>query len=87
VVERRVQTESENGFYSFKTKTSNDAPTGNWQAEVKVGNATFTKRMKIETVKPNRLKVELGLPKTVLHRKQKVFRLNRHGCMVHRHVR
>jgi uncharacterized protein YfaS (alpha-2-macroglobulin family) len=69
VVDRRVQTESENGFYLFKTKTSADAPTGNWLAEVKVGNATFTKRIKIETVKPNRLKVELGLPKTVLTRK------------------
>ncbi len=69
VVDRRVQTESENGFYLFKTKTSGDAPTGNWQAEVKVGNATFSKRIKIETVKPNRLKVELGLPKTVLTRK------------------
>ena len=69
VVEKRVLTVSENGFYSFKTKTSNDAPTGNWQAEVKVGNATFSKRIKIETVKPNRLKVELGLPKTVLTRK------------------
>lgn len=66
VVDRRVQTENENGFYLFKTKTSGDAPTGNWQAEVKVGNATFSKRIKIETVKPNRLKVELGLPKTVL---------------------
>lgn len=69
VVDRRVQTESENGFYFFKTKTSNDAPTGNWLAEVKVGNATFTKRIKIETVKPNRLKVELGLPKTILTKK------------------
>ena len=71
VIERRVQTESVNGFYSFKTKTAASAPTGNWLAEVKVGNAVFTKRLKIETVKPNRLKVELGLPKTVLTSKTK----------------
>lgn len=69
VVERRVQTESINGFYSFKTLTAADAPTGNWQADVKVGNATFSKRLKVETVKPNRLKVELSLPKTPLTRK------------------
>ena len=66
VVEKRVQTENINGFYSFKIKTESDAPTGNWQAEVKVGNAAFSKRVKIETVKPNRLKVDLKLPENAL---------------------
>jgi alpha-2-macroglobulin len=71
MVERRVLTENVNGFYSIKTKTASDALTGNWLAEVKVGNAIFSKRIKIETVKPNRLKVELGLPKTALTQKTK----------------
>ncbi|QGY42892.1 hypothetical protein GM418_04245 [Maribellus comscasis] len=66
VVEKRVQTENINGFYSFKIKTESDAPTGNWRAEVKVGNATFSKRVKIETVKPNRLKVDLKLPQKAM---------------------
>ena len=66
VVEKRVLTSNQNGFYSIPVKTAPDAPTGNWLAEVKVGNATFSKRVKIESVKPNRLKVELGLPKTTL---------------------
>lgn len=71
VVEKTVRTASLNGFYSFQTKTASDAPTGNWRAEVNVGNATFSKRIKIETVKPNRLKVELGLPKTVITKNTK----------------
>ena len=62
LVEKRVQTNNENGFYSFTTKTENDAPTGNWRAEVQVGNATFSKRIRIESIKPNRLKIELKLP-------------------------
>ncbi|OAQ42266.1 hypothetical protein A5893_03910 [Pedobacter psychrophilus] len=48
-----------NGFYSFHFKTENGAPTGNWLAKVKVGGATFTKSIKIETIMPNRLKINL----------------------------
>lgn len=62
VVEKRVVSSNENGFYSLTTKTERDAPTGNWSAEVQIGNTTFSKRVKIETIKPNRLKIELGLP-------------------------
>ncbi len=66
VVERRVVTNNENGFYLLTTQTKKDAPTGNWRAEVQVGNSIFSKRVKIETIKPNRLKIELGLPKDKL---------------------
>lgn len=52
-------TAGQNGFYYFKTTTSPDAPTGNWTAQAKVGGALFTKTLKIETIKPNRLKAEL----------------------------
>ncbi len=45
--------------YNFNTKTNQDAPTGNWTAKVKVGGAVFTKYLKVETVKPNRLKINL----------------------------
>ncbi|MCL3782673.1 hypothetical protein EMN47_19990 [Prolixibacteraceae bacterium JC049] len=55
----RVLTAGENGFYAVETSTNDDAPTGNWTARVRVGGATFTKRIKIETVKPNRLKINL----------------------------
>ena len=57
--ERVVQTASVDGFYSFPTQTKDTDPTGNWQAKISVGGAEFTKRVKIETVKPNRLKIDL----------------------------
>ncbi len=46
VVEKQVLTESENGFYPLHVQTAADAPTGNWEAKVSVGNATFFKAHK-----------------------------------------
>ena len=54
------------GFYAFQMKTSDDAPTGSWTAKALLGGATFTKNLKIETVMPNRLKVELKFDKQEL---------------------
>ena len=48
-----------NGFYRFTTLTSPDAVTGNWLIGANVGGQSFTKNLKVEMVKPNRLKVEL----------------------------
>jgi len=59
VTNRLVRSNSKNGFYNFATATSADDPTGNWLGRVKVGGTEFTKALKIETVKPNRLKINL----------------------------
>lgn len=59
VVNRLVRSSSINGFYNFATATSSDAPTGNWTGRVKVGGTEFTQPIKIETIKPNRLKINL----------------------------
>jgi uncharacterized protein YfaS (alpha-2-macroglobulin family) len=59
VTNRLVRSSGENGFYSFATATASDAPTGNWTARVKVGGTEFTQPVKIEMVKPNRLKINL----------------------------
>ena len=59
VTNRLVRSGAENGFYKFATSTSPDDPTGNWVGRVKVGGTEFTKPLKIETVKPNRLKIKL----------------------------
>lgn len=59
VANRLVRSSGENGFYNFATATRSDAPTGGWTARVKVGGAEFTQPIKIETVKPNRLKINL----------------------------
>ncbi|MEY4929710.1 MAG: hypothetical protein RI909_434, partial [Bacteroidota bacterium] len=59
VTSRLVRSNSENGFYKFATATSPDAPTGNWTGRVKVGGTEFIQPIKIEMVKPNRLKINL----------------------------
>ncbi len=59
ITNRLVRSNGENGFYRFATATEPDAPTGNWIARVKVGGTSFSQPLKIETVKPNRLKINL----------------------------
>lgn len=59
VTTRLARSSSENGFYKFATATTADAPTGNWLGRVKVGGTEFQQFLKIETVKPNRLKINL----------------------------
>jgi len=53
-----------NGFYPFSLKTAEDAPTGRWEVKVEVGATTFLKSLPVETFEPNRLQVNLRLPKT-----------------------
>ncbi len=48
-------------FYAFELQTAPDAPTGDWNALVTIGGASFSKTLKIETVMPNRLKIDLDL--------------------------
>ncbi|HEY6125573.1 MAG TPA: MG2 domain-containing protein, partial [Steroidobacteraceae bacterium] len=48
-------------FYAFELKTPADAPTGDWNVVALVGGATFGKTLKVETVMPNRLKIDLDL--------------------------
>ncbi len=55
-------TQGVNGFYVFKVPTSVDAPTGLWRAKVKLGNETFIKNLRVETILPNRIKIEMNTP-------------------------
>jgi len=48
-----------NGVYDFRVATKSEGKTGNYQVEVTVGNYSYTKLLKVETVKPNRLKIFL----------------------------
>jgi len=61
--EKRVILDNVNNVYALHTTTSSEDPTGNWRAKVKVGGASFTKNLKIETVKPNRLKINMDFGK------------------------
>lgn len=62
---KMISTQGTNGFYTFDVPTLPGDPTGLWNAYVKVGGTTFHKGLRIETIKPNRLKITLALP-TVL---------------------
>lgn len=46
------------GIYHFPVPTRSDAATGNWRATVTVGGKQFMKTLKVETVKPNRIKLD-----------------------------
>ncbi|MCE3278263.1 MAG: hypothetical protein K0S44_454 [Bacteroidetes bacterium] len=59
VYRKITKTGGTNGFYNFTTTTEKSSPTGNWTARIKVGGAWFTKNIKIETIMPNRLKINL----------------------------
>lgn len=61
--DEQVKTNGLSGLYTFQTQTAADDPTGNWLATVTAGNSKFTKRIKIETIKPNRLKIKLDFEK------------------------
>lgn len=64
---RVVKTSGTNGFYNFTFKTNDDSPTGNWLSKIKIGSVELTKTLKIETIKPNRLKVNLDFGKGMLN--------------------
>ncbi len=66
VVYQTVKKSNELNHYAFVVPTNSDAPTGNWEAMVNVGGARFYKNIKIETIKPNRLKIKNSFQNAVL---------------------
>ncbi|WP_281238081.1 alpha-2-macroglobulin family protein [Flavobacterium praedii] len=66
VTYQTVQKSNDWNHYAFTVPTESDAPTGNWEAMVSVGGAKFYKSIKIETIKPNRLKIKNSFKRAVL---------------------
>jgi len=54
---------SANGMFALDIPTDLNAPTGEWQAIIKSGGNEWNHYLRVETVKPNRLKNTLELPK------------------------
>ena len=71
LVKKMIRTENVNGFYSFLTVTDPEAPTGSWEARCKVGNAIFSKNLRVEMVMPNRLKIKFDFAKPYLAKDEK----------------
>ncbi|MBI3561211.1 MAG: hypothetical protein HY080_05780 [Gammaproteobacteria bacterium] len=59
MLQRLTNSKPVGDFYTFKFRTADKAITGNWTAKALLGGASFTQSIKIETVMPNRLKVDL----------------------------
>lgn len=63
VVERRnVRSAFDGGLYPLTFTTKKKDVTGNWTATVRAGGESYRKQLMIETVKPNRLSIDLELP-------------------------
>jgi hypothetical protein len=58
---RILKSKGLDGFYTFPVVTDKNAPTGNWTATCKVGAVEFTKNVRIETIMPNRLKINVNV--------------------------
>ncbi|MEO8933895.1 MAG: MG2 domain-containing protein [Xanthomarina sp.] len=63
---KNITTEHLNNFYKFTVSTHAEDKTGNYNAIVSVGGAIFHKTLKIETVKPNRLKIKVDFDHEIL---------------------
>ncbi|MCF0167024.1 MAG: alpha-2-macroglobulin, partial [Bacteroidales bacterium] len=55
-----------NGLYVFNIPTAENDPTGTWHSYFKVGGATFHKALPIETIKANRLKINVKFNNEIL---------------------
>ncbi len=65
-VYQSVQKLNELNHYTFVVPTNDDAPTGSWEAVVSIGGARFYKNIKVETIKPNRLKIKNSFNEPIL---------------------
>ncbi|MFT6411557.1 MAG: hypothetical protein ACJA15_002388, partial [Flavobacteriales bacterium] len=63
VIEKITRQLNDDQHLSFAIPTEADAATGNWQARVRIGSSVFNKWLKVETIKPNRLKIGLDFGK------------------------
>ncbi|WP_299223116.1 Ig-like domain-containing alpha-2-macroglobulin family protein [uncultured Psychroserpens sp.] len=66
LIYKNVTSDNVNNFYKFIVPTSTEGKTGNYNAKVSVGGALFYKSLKIETVKPNRLKIKVDFEQEIL---------------------
>ena len=66
LIYKNISTENLNNFYRFIVPTDTEDKTGSYSAKVSVGGASFYKSLRVETVKPNRLKIKIDFENEVL---------------------
>lgn len=57
LVNKKTVKQHLNRVFSTQFVTKKEDKTGNWRLAIKVGGANFSKNVKVETIKPNRLKI------------------------------
>ena len=70
---QKINSQPIHGIYAFPLKTSSDAITGNWRAVIKAGGVEFRKTLKVEAIKPNRLKIRFELGEEILPNQQEAL--------------
>lgn len=61
LVQTLVSNSSSDGIYTFKLGTTPASPTGHWQAKISFGGAVFEKAVRVDAIKPNRMKIDMRL--------------------------
>lgn len=64
LVDRQLSTIEGQNLFTFQSKTRPSAITGKYTATIRVGDRSFTKSILVETIKPNRLKIDLDFSET-----------------------
>ena len=59
VVYKEIKKRGVTPIYPFTIKTDKSDPTGNWSAQITIGDQIFRKSLMVESIKPNRLKIDL----------------------------
>jgi len=67
IVLETQQPAGSNGHVYFSIPTGLQDPTGSWNATLSYGGSKFYKALRVETVKPNRLKVTVDLPAKIIN--------------------
>jgi uncharacterized protein YfaS (alpha-2-macroglobulin family) len=62
---KHVVPRNEADHYLVHFKTQTDDETGRWSIRAMIGNISFDQSVSVETVKPNRLKINMDIDKTV----------------------
>ena len=58
-VAQTLSARSAANIYHFPFTTAEDAPSGRWRVDVTLGGQTFSKSLRVETIKPNKLDISL----------------------------
>ncbi|MGH1436312.1 MAG: alpha-2-macroglobulin family protein [Lewinella sp.] len=83
MVEKREGIVPEGEIYPVFFRTSPDDITGVWQASISAGDAVFRKNLRIETIKPNRIKVALTGAEDPIRMSSGVSRMNLEAAWLH----